>query len=141
MERRRFEIERKVLAEHLGENLFKFFNVNSKDTYVEMCARTNRGNIYTLHAELANFPFDIPRVYVKRMLADRDGNALDTPSGAMHVLASKNGWTRICHYGSSSWTPRVSIFKVFMKCRLWLEMYELHLQTGRPIDFYLNHQE
>ena len=140
MERRRFEVEQRVLVDHLGANLFKFFNVGSSDTYVEMGARTNSGNIYTLRAELDGFPFTIPRVYVKRMLADKNGNALNEPSSAMHVLSSKNGWTRICHYGSASWTPAVSIFKVFVKCRLWLEMYELHLQTGRPIEYYLNHQ-
>ena len=141
MERRRFELERRVLTGHLGADLFKFFNVDSSNTYVELGTRTNSGNIYTLHVELDNFPFDIPHVYVKRMLTDKDGNALDKPSSAMHVLSPKNGWTRICHYGSASWTPTVSIFKVFVKCRLWLDMYELHLQTGKPIDYYLNHQE
>ena len=34
MERRRFEIERKVLAEHLGENLFKFFFVGDTSDYL-----------------------------------------------------------------------------------------------------------
>lgn len=140
MERRRFERERQVLLGHLGANLFRFFNVDSSDTYVVMGARTNRGNVYTLRAELDDFPFDIPPVYVTRMLTDIDGNPLDEVSAEMHVLTPKNGWTRICHYGPASWTPAVSIFKVFVKCRLWLEMYELHLQTGRPIDYYLNHQ-
>ena len=141
MDRRRFEIELKVLLSRVGENLFRFFNVNTDDTYVVMGARTNRGNIYTLHIELKGFPFDLPAVYVTQMLYDKGGNPLYGTSASMHVLPSKNGWTRICHYGFDSWTPRVSIFKVYVKCRLWLEMYELHLQTGRPIDYYLNHQD
>lgn len=140
MERNRFERERQVLLGHLGANLFRFFNVDSSDTYVVMGARTNSGNVYTLRVELDDFPFDIPPVYVTQMLTDIDGNPLDEVSAEMHVLTPKNGRTRICHYGPASWTPAVSIFKVFVKCRLWLEMYELHLKTGRPIDYYLNHQ-
>ena len=34
----------------------------------------------------------------------------------------------------------VSIYKIYIKCRLWLEMYEAHLRTGKNIDFFLNHQ-
>ena len=141
MERRRFEAERQVLLGHLGENLFKFFNEDTDDAYVVMGARTNRGNVYTLRIELRRFPFEVPAAYVTKMLLDKAGDPLDEPSASMHVLRQKNGCTRICHYGVASWTPRVSIFKVYVKCRLWLEMYELHLQTGRPIDYYLNHQE
>ena len=141
MDRSRFESERQVLLSRVGENLFRFFNVASDDAYVVMGARANGGNVYTLRIELAGFPYEIPAVYVTRMLRDRDGNMLDQPSASMHVLFPKSGWTRICHYGSESWTPRVSIFKVYVKCRLWLEMYELHLRTGHPIDYYLNHQE
>lgn len=141
MDQRRHRMECAVLAEHLGENLFRFLNVGQPDACLVAGARTNRGNVYTLHMELGCFPNDAPEVYVTRMLYDRRGNPLDSPSGDMHVLAAKNGWTRICHYGRESWTPNVSLFKVYVKCRLWLEMYELHLQTGHNIDYYLNHQE
>ena len=133
-------MEYAVLSDRIGENLFKFFNVGRANAYLVAGARTNRGNIYTLRMELGDFPNDVPEVYVTKMLCDRDGNPLDTPSAEMHVLPPKNGWTRICHYGWESWTPKVSLFKVYVKCRLWLEMYELHLQTGHPIDYYLNHQ-
>ena len=140
MDQKRYRLEYAVLANRLGENLFKFFNVGRADAYLVAGARTNRGNIYTLRIELGDFPNDVPEVYVTKMLCDRRGNPLDTPSAEMHVLPSKNGWTRICHYGWESWTPKVSLFKVYVKCRLWLEMYELHLRTGHHIDYYLNHQ-
>ena len=141
MDQKRYRMEYTVLANRLGENLFKFFNVGRPNACLVAGARTNRGNVYTLHMELGCFPNDVPAVYVTRMLYDRDGNPLDTPSASMHVLGSENGWTRICHYGGESWTVGVSLFKVYVKCRLWLEMYELHLQTGHPIEYYLNHQE
>ena len=140
MDQKRYRLEYAVLANRLGENLFKFFNVGRADAYLVAGARTNRGNIYTLRIELGDFPNDVPEVYVTKMLCDRRGNPLDSPSAEMHVLPAKNGLTRICHYGRESWTPKVSLFKVYVKCRLWLEMYELHLQTGHHIDYYLNHQ-
>ena len=74
------------------------------------------------------------------MLKNKMGVDLDSPSASMHTLTSENGWTRICHYGTNSWTPNVSLYKVYVKCRLWLEMYETQLRTGKNIDYYLNHQ-
>ncbi|MBQ3289217.1 MAG: hypothetical protein IJH50_07395 [Kiritimatiellae bacterium] len=105
-----------------------------------MAARTNRKNIYTLYIPLDGFPESMPKVFVTRMLLSRSGEKLDSPSASMHTLQSENGWTRLCHYGSNSWTSDVSLYKIYIKCRLWLEMYELHLQTGNDIDYYLSHQ-
>ncbi|MCL4102478.1 MULTISPECIES: hypothetical protein [unclassified Fibrobacter] len=107
--------------------------------YAVFAARTKR-NLYTLHMDLRRFPNDVPKVFVTQMLKDRDGNRLDSCDGSMHVLDSEHGWTRICHYGNASWNPGVSLYKIYVKCCLWLNMYELHLETGNDIDYYLNHQ-
>lgn len=140
MTRERYELEIGVLQRKLAPNLYRFFDLNTTSPYAVFAARTNRGNVYTLRIELADFPEDIPKVFVTRMLKDRTGNDLDSCSARMHTLASENGRTRICHYGFDSWHPKVSIYKVFVKSRLWLEMYEQHLATGYDIDYYLNHQ-
>ena len=108
--------------------------------YVIMAAKTNRGNIYTLRIELRDFPTSIPKVFVQKMLYTKAGEPMNNCSASMHTLTSENGWTRICHYGSNAWTPGVSIYKVYVKCRLWLEVYEQHLKTGKPLDYYLAHQ-
>ena len=139
MDDKRFNAEYAVLAKHLPENLFRFER-KDRTLWLKAAARTNRGNVYTLAFDLSAFPSGVPMVYVTQMLKDKAKRDLDRPDGGMHVLASDHGWTRICHYGAQSWTPMVSLFKVYVKCRLWLEMYELHLQTGKPIDYYLNHQ-
>lgn len=141
MTQARYQAELQVLTQFLGPNLFKFQEMGTPNAHVVMAARTNRKNVYTLYMELKAFPTSMPKVFVTRMLSDRAGNALDSPSGEMHTLTSEHGWTRLCHYGSESWTPEVSLYKIYVKCRLWLEMYELHLQTGRKISFYLNHQQ
>ena len=140
MNQDRYQAELRVLRSKLPENAFRFQGIGTSSPKVMLAARTNNGNIYTLTIELSNFPEDVPKVFVNKMLYTKDGDAMNGCSGSMHTLSSENNKTRICHYGSCSWTPNVSIYKVYIKCRLWLEMYELHLKTGKPMDYYLNHQ-
>ena len=140
MTKSRYEAELQVLNRYLTPNLFKFQDMGTSRAHLVMAARTNRKNIYTLYIPLDGFPEALPKVFVTRMLQNRSGEILNEASAAMHTLPSENGWTRLCHYAADSWTEDVSLYKVYIKCRLWLEMYELHLQNGRPIDYYLNHQ-
>lgn len=140
MDNDRYQAELTVLRTKLPSNAYRFMDMGTSHPYVIMAARTNSGNIYTLRIDLSTFPTSIPKAFVTKMLYTRDGRAMDSPSAAMHTLSSENGWTRICHYGSNAWNPYVSIYKVYVKCRLWLEMYELHKQNGKPMDYYLKHQ-
>lgn len=140
MDNTRFWAEYAVLSNPGNgvETAFAFYDLDT-EPYVEIKVVTNRKNNYTLRIDLSDFPESIPPAFVKEMLRNKDGNALSDCSSSMHTLCSEHGWTRICHYGYSSWTPRVSIYKVFIRCRLWLEAYESHLETGNPIDYYLRH--
>ena len=136
----RLNLEKSVLQRYLPSNTYVFKDISSSSPYVLMAARTNRGNVYTLRIDLANFPNSIPPAFVTRMLRTKNGELMNDVSATMHTLSSEYGYTRICHYGTNSWVPNVSLYKVYIKCRLWLEMYELHLQTGKTIDYYLPHQ-
>ena len=143
MDKERYQDELAVLSRKLPRNAFHFFNVEDgsvSEPYLRIGARTNSGNIYTLHMSLGGFPMNQPRVRLTRMLKDVNGNDMDHASAAMHTLSAEEGCTRICHSGVNSWTPAVSLYKVYMKCRLWLEMYEMHLRTGKPLDYWLPHQ-
>ena len=141
MDKHRLIAEESLLARKFPSNVFRFFNKeNPETTYLRIGAKTNSGNVYTLHVDLKDFPIEQPKVFVTKMLKSKSGQDLDSPSSAMHTLSSEHGWTRICHYGYNSWTPNVSLYKVYVKCRLWLEMYEAHLRTGHNLDYYLNHQ-
>lgn len=133
-------MELQVLRHYLPDNTFRFFDMGTSSPYLLMGMITNSGNPYTIRINLENFPENIPEVYVTRMLRTSSGSSMDSCSASMHTLSSRYGFTRICHYGSGSWKPNVSLYKVFVKCRLWIEMYELHLKTGKTIDYYLNHQ-
>lgn len=139
MTQQRLQAERQALSQFLPPNAYRFMDMDTDFPYVLMAVKTNRGNVYTLRVDLCYFPDEVPDVFVTRMLKDRYGQKMDSVSADMHTLESRYGYTAICHYGYDSWTPRVSLAKVYVKCRLWLEMYELHLQTGNEIDYYLNH--
>ena len=140
MNQKRKEAELKVLQKELPDNIYRFLDMDTDHPYMAIAAKTNAGNVYTLKIELANFPESIPRVFVTQMLYDADSEPLDSPSFSMHTLRRENGCTQICHCGSKSWTNMVSLYKVYIRCRLWLEIYEEHLRTGEPIDHYLYHQ-
>lgn len=139
IDQKRYEMELAVLKRKLPEGTYHF-SLGDERPFVAFAARTNVGNLYTIQVELERFPANIPKAFVTKMLRDKDGNPLDHGSRSMHTLASERGWTRICHYGSDSWTPAVSLYKIYIKCRLWLEVYEKHLQSGEPMDHYLKHQ-
>ncbi|MDE6206886.1 MAG: hypothetical protein K2M55_03665 [Muribaculaceae bacterium] len=136
----RQQMETQVLNHYLPATAYRFMDIGTSQPYLMMGMLTNSGKTYTIRIDLAHFPESVPEVYVTKMLYTKQGTAMDSPSASMHTLSSKYGFTRICHYGSNSWSPRVSLYKIFIKCRLWVEIYELHLKTGRPMDYYLNHQ-
>ena len=141
MDKARLMAEESLLSRKFPSNVFRFINKeNPESTYLRIGAKTNSGNVYTLDFDLKDFPGRQPKVFVTKMLKSKSGCDLNSASASMHTLPSEHGWTRICHYGYNSWTPNVSLYKVYVKCRLWLEMYESHLRTGHSMDYYLNEQ-
>ena len=129
MNKERFLAENQVLASKVPSIAYRFIGIGTSSPYLRIAARTNNGHIYTLHFYLRGFPESSPKVFVTKMLKDKSCNDMSGASGSMHTLCSEHGWT-----------PYVSLFKVYVKCCLWLNMYEQHLLTGMPIEFYLNHQ-
>lgn len=137
IDRQRYELEKSVFVqEKFPDNAYIFMNIGEQAPCLKIAAKTNSGKIYTLHVDLREFPENIPAVYITKMLKDYNGNDMDHASATNHTLTSENGWTRLCHYGQS-WKPNVSLFKVYIKCRVWLEAYEAHLSTGKPMNYYL----
>ena len=106
---------------------------------------TNAGNEYGLWVPLGTtFPNERPEVFVvsPKSLKNRRGKRLAKigTDAAMHLLApNEHGHPQICHHNDASWTPNVTLYKVVMKARLWLEAYEMHKATGKDIDHYLPH--
>lgn len=138
----RYQAEVEALRLSFGDSdLFRFYDMDTDKPYVKIAALTNSKNLYTLRIDLDEFPESIPKVFITKMLKSKQGKNLDSPSHNMHTLQSEHGYTRICHYGNSSWTPNVALNKIYLKCRVWLEAYEAHLQTGDDICDYLGTQD
>lgn len=141
-DQKRYEAELALLRrKNILDGAWKFVDLNGERPVLAAAVKTKVGNLYTIQIELARFPQDVPKVFVTQMLHTADGTAMKSSSSSMHTLGSEHGWTRICHYGSGSWTPAVSLYKIYVKCALWLNCYEEHLRTGRPMDYYLTHQK
>lgn len=115
----------------------KQFRLTSNSLTIAL--QTNSRRIYTVKVELANYPYDVPKVFITspKPLLDRSGNPMLGASHPMHTLTGENGCTRICHYGYTQWHPGVYLYQVVVKVRVWLEVYETHLKTGHPLDRYL----
>lgn len=140
MTQERFDTEKGVLEHYLPRNMFRFRDMNTISPYLQAGVVTNNGTCYVLNIRLNGFPEAKPKAYVEEMLCTKSGEFMNSASPTNHTLTSWNGWTQLCHYNDSCWKSDVSLWKVYLKCRLWLEMYEAHLRTGKPIDYYLNHQ-
>ena len=138
-DRQRFEAEVALLQRKLPPTVWHF-DFNKERPFLAMAVKTKTGNLYTIQIELERFPQSVPKVFVTRMLRDHNGEPMDKALHSLHTLASEHGWTRICHYGSESWTPGVSLYKIYIKCALWLNIYEAHLKTGKPMEYYLKRQ-
>lgn len=136
----RLNLEKSVLQREMPHVQCVFKDLSTDHPYVLMPVRTKNGKVYTIRIDLDRFPNDVPHAFVTKMLKTKDGAEMNSPSAAMHTLSTEHGYTRICHYGYQSWTPMVSLLKVYVKCALWLNVYELHLRTGNTMDYYLNHQ-
>ena len=141
MTQERFRMEDAVLAHYLPRNMFRFRDMSTNAPCLQAGVVTNDGACYVLHFKLENFPNGNPSVYVEEMLRTKSGELMNGASSSNHTLSPWNGWTQLCHYNDGCWTNDVSLWKVYLKCRLWLEMYRAHLRTGKPMEYYLNHQK
>jgi hypothetical protein len=137
----RLEVEEQFLRE-----LFPAFTI--QDPYgprrgVIGQMHTNSGKRYALWLALGDFPNEAPQMYIvapERLVA-HNGQLLATQGGsAMHLLQpDAHGHPQICHYNGQFWHPKVTLSKILMKGRLWLEAYEQHLHDGRAIEAFLPH--
>ena len=121
---------------------FRFLNVGTLSEHMIFAMRTNSGKVYTLRIDIPNdYPNSKPEVYITnpKGLITKSGESMLATNASMHTLTGKDGCVRICHFGDISWGPRQSLAKVITKCRLWIEVYEAHLQTGEPIGNILPH--
>ena len=104
---------------------------------------SNAGVVYTFFADLEGYPDVAPKLYILQpILRCHDGSLLSElgTSSTMHVLApNDHGHVQVCHYNDRFWRSSLTLYKVLMKSRVWLEAYERHLRHGEPVEHYLGH--
>lgn len=137
MDRYRLLQEEQVISHYMGGNrkAFQFCNLETNTPFLRIAARTNNGRVYVLRIELQNYPNAKPNAYVECMLKDYRGHDMDGASGSNHTLsAHEKGYTQICHYHPDAWRPDFSLWMVYIRCVMWLNIYEHSLITGKPMD-------
>jgi ubiquitin-protein ligase len=122
-------------------NRFRIEQVGRSKGLLDVGVKTQSGKVYRLNIRFkSDYPNSLPEVYIVYPLPMLTflGLPLDGPSHHMHTLQNDGPNIQLCHFKPENWNPNQSLYKVILKARIWLEAYEGHLRTGRPIDDFLN---
>ena len=138
-QRQRLYRENEVLRRE-GFDQFVIYHYASDDTYsVSGTATASSGRRYGLYMPIPfGYPNQRPPLYVTdpNPLRMFDGSPLTSlgVSHQMHTLTPHAaGWPQICHWRDARWNSGIVLQKVFLKAHYWIEAYEQHLATGRPL--------
>lgn len=137
-QRERLAIEHQVLQRE-GFSQFSVWHDRKDDTYYASgIATSSSGRCYTLYCPIpSGYPTERPRLYITdpRPLYMADGKSIASlgVSHSMHALTPLGDMVQICHWRDNRWHSGIVLQKVLLKAHLWIEAYEQHLATGRPI--------
>ncbi len=138
-QRQRLALEHQVLQRE-GFDQFSVYHDRTYDTYWGSgTASANSGRQYRLYVPIpSGYPNERPPMYVTdpHPLRMFDGSPLVSAgvSHQMHTLTPhSNGWPQICHWRDARWHSGILLQKVFLKGLIWIEAFEQHLATGRPL--------
>lgn len=142
VQRQRLAVEKKILQKYFP-TFYWVDPTDSSKTKIEGDLKTNVGNKYKIRVYIpSDFPNSIPDMivlspYPLRGYRRRDLKEHGTSSN-MHTLSpDAYGYVQICHY--RDWLPNLTLYKVVLKGRIWLEALEAHKRTGQDIDNFLSH--
>jgi ubiquitin-protein ligase len=138
-QRQRLYLENEALRRE-GFDQFTVYYHSSDDTYTAFgTATANSGRQYKLFMPIpAAYPYKRPPLYVTEpnplwMFNGRPLSSVGV-SHEMHTLTPHDaGWPQICHWRDARWHSGILLHKVFLKALIWIEAYEQHLATGRPL--------
>jgi len=134
----RLALEHRVLQQEGMGQFSIYWNSTDQTYHGEGIATTSSDRQYNLYLIIPkNFPYERPSLYITSPspLYTFSGSPLTSlgTSHDMHTLAPSNGCVQICHWRDARWHSNILLHKVFLKGLLWLEAYEQHLATGRPL--------
>ena len=135
----RYNKEYAILQKIFKDKTFRFLDFNTAKPNLVIAQQTQSGKVYTIKIDLSCFPDDVPIAFITnpKPLKTLTGEPMLGASRDMHTLPGVEGCTRVCHYGPQQWHPNVSLYKIIVKIRFWLEAYEEHLKTGELLSKWL----
>jgi hypothetical protein len=138
-QRRRLYLENEILHQE-GFPQFTVYWYQSTDAYeASGTTSSSSGKPYTLQIPIpSGFPQQRPPMYLTYPfpLYAATGSRISSlgVSHDMHTLTpSSSGQVQICHWRDDRWHSAILLNKVFVKGLIWIEAYEQHLATGRPL--------
>jgi len=138
-QRQRLAMEHQILQNE-GFSQFSVYHQAADDSYYASgLATSNSGRGYSLYVPIpSGFPTQRPPLYIldPHPLLMANGTAVSSlgVSHSMHTLTHHaGGYVQICHWRDARWHAGIVLQKVFLKAHIWIEAYEQHLATGRPL--------
>ena len=120
---------------------FRFFDFNNE----ENCSLvgsfyTDSGKEYSIQIFIQGFPYMVPNAYIlsPKPLYDYYGRPMTSygASSQMHTLQPYKDYVHMCLYRAERWSANISLVKLILKARIWIEAYEWHLASGKNICDY-----
>jgi hypothetical protein len=142
-QQRRITLEKNLLDKYFPGRV-SWQAPSDGQAYVEISMVSNSNKHYKLRVYIAD---DIPNSCPQMVLVSpsslnlKDGTRMPDVSHTFHTIGNKDGYMLLCHFIPSKWTSENTLYQVFMKGRLWIEGYEGHLMTGKPMDEFLKAQD
>ena len=122
MDAERLKAEKLVLEKKLPSNAFRFLDMDADTPYIVIAAKTNRGNLYTLRIDLELFPESIPNMFVVNKLDKNSKKLFHNSILPIHTIECEKGLMLLDYI--TSWSPMISLYSVYNRGKLWLEMFE-----------------
>jgi hypothetical protein len=142
-QRQRLLLEHRILQQE-GFSQFSVYINEAADTYsASGTTSSNSGRSYRLYIPIpTGFPVQRPPMYLTEPcpVYAADGRRVSSlgVSHEMHTLTpASNGTVQICHWRDNRWHSNILLQKVFLKGIIWIEAYEQHLATGRPLSEFV----
>jgi len=128
-------MEQQIIAKQFSAFLWQRQGEGAR---IEGAILTSAGQSYEVRVLVpAAFPYTHPQVFVVSPIQGR-GASLTGVSHAMHTLTPDlENHPQICLYNDRNWNPALTLHHVLIKAAVWLEAFEQHRRTGRPINDFL----
>jgi hypothetical protein len=104
--------------------------------------KTGWNNDYRLRILVGkNYPEQLPDLVVCASPKPMPKSSEWQGTHTTHTWPQKYGLLQICFYHPLCWTRKNMLYQVFEKGEQWLEAYEEHLATGKPMNELLSAME